>query len=163
MPPVMSPSGSRPTSPTDSFAAAAAAGPLSPSGLAKDVEAGVTSPRGAGSSLGAAAGTSAAGSGAKSRHVSSASAGALAETMEHTCPDGHASALEGHHPPAMDDGLLLEEDEEENMLEFKETASEVSTQCASRSLLPAFVTHCACACTSLVLALVPSEACTQCA
>jgi hypothetical protein len=130
MPPVLSPSGSRPTSrcATSSFAAAAS-GPLSPSVLPKDVEAGVSSPRGAGTSSGATAGTAAgAPTGAKSRHVSSASAGALAEAMEHTCPDGHATALEGHHPPAMDDGLMLEEDEEDNMLQFKETASEVRTR-----------------------------------
>jgi hypothetical protein len=28
----------------------------------------------------------------------------------------------------MDDGLMLEEDEEDNMLQFKETASEVRTR-----------------------------------
>lgn len=50
---------------------------------------------------------------------------ALTEALEHTCPDGHAAALEGHHPPQMADGLLLEEDEEGHMLEFKETSSEV--------------------------------------
>lgn len=51
--------------------------------------------------------------------------GVLTEALEHTCPDGHAAALEGHHPPRVDDGFLLEEEEEGHMLEFKETSSEV--------------------------------------
>jgi hypothetical protein len=54
------------------------------------------------------------------------SAAALTEALEHACPDGHAGALEGHHPPQMADGLMMEEEEEGHMLEFKETSSEVS-------------------------------------
>jgi hypothetical protein len=49
----------------------------------------------------------------------------LTEALEHACPNGHAAALEGHHPPQMADGLMLEEDDGGNMLEFKETSSEV--------------------------------------
>jgi hypothetical protein len=49
----------------------------------------------------------------------------LGEALEHQCPDGHPAALEGHHPAAMADGLMLEEEDEGNMLEFKETAQEV--------------------------------------
>lgn len=148
MPKVLSPSGSRPMSPT-SFSTAAAMTPRT-AALTKDVEAGegINSPCGAGTSpgsptpvagtsLGSSVGTSAAVAGStgdKSRPVSSASAGVLAETLEHTCPDGHASALEGHHPPQMADGEMLEEEEEDNMLEFKETASEVKLDLAAVAL-----------------------------
>lgn len=52
------------------------------------------------------------------------SSAVLTEAMEHACPDGHAGALEGHHPPQIADGLMLEEEEEG--MEFKETSSEVN-------------------------------------
>lgn len=60
------------------------------------------------------------------RPLSAAGSGVLNGTLEHTCPNGHAAALEGHHAPQMADGLCMEEEDKDNMLEFKETPSEVS-------------------------------------
>jgi hypothetical protein len=43
---------------------------------------------------------------------------------------GHVAALEGHHMPHFDDGLVMEEEESEGgMMEFKETAAEVGGVC----------------------------------
>lgn len=135
MPPVVSPSGSRPTSPSwtakpGSSSGASASTPLTPRALhGKDVEVGecINSPRGVGAAPQAAAG---AGAGAAAKMPRNRSTQALTDALEHACPDGHAAALEGHHPPQMADGLLLEEDEEGHMLEFKETSSEVGLVCS---------------------------------
>jgi len=60
--------------------------------------------------------------------VSSGGAGLLAKALEKQCPDGHVAALEGHHSAHMADGLMLEEEEEQQLLEFKETAGEVGSR-----------------------------------
>jgi hypothetical protein len=97
----------------------------------KDVEAGecINSPRvvaGTAAQTAATAGaggaSAAAAAGTMPRNRSTQ---CLTEALEHACPNGHAAALEGHHPPQMADGLMLEEDDGGNMLEFKETSSEV--------------------------------------
>lgn len=130
MPTAVSPSGSRPTSP--SWAQSSISRVFSPrhrDASGKDVEACLNTPRGAAgtSAAPAAAPTGVTGVTLKkgSRPLSAAGSGVLNDTLQHTCPDGHAAALEGHHAPQMADGLYMEEDGEDHMLEFKETPSEV--------------------------------------
>lgn len=113
--PQVTPTASMPTSPAWSPRSSMSGGKmLRPSQAgSKDVEAAVNSPREVRTSAGG------------SRPVSFSGAGLLAKAFEKQCPDGHVAALEGHHSAHMADGLMLEEEEEEQLLEFKETAGEV--------------------------------------